>query len=107
MQNVNEILTILEQIEAELKSLGLHGGPLNRPSDEAFLSDVPFCLDTMAFHQWIEYVLVERLRSLIHNKQELPATLLVHTAAQEYYRGSWHIYKNLITLLRKLDSFFA
>ena len=107
MHNVDDILSILEQIETELKSLGLYGGPLNRPNEEAFLSQMPFCLDTMDFHQWLEYVLIERLRLLIQNKQELPKSLLVHTAAQEYYRGSWYTYKDLIALLRQLDGFFA
>ncbi len=99
-----EILLVLEQIEAELKTLALWGGSEGRPQDEAFLSTAPFCIDSMDFHQWLEYVLIVRLKEILENELELPSQMSVHPMAQEVYRGQWGKYRNLISHLRTLDN---
>lgn len=100
------ILNILGMLETELRRLNLWGGEEARPNEDAFKSSTPFCLDTMEFHQWVEYVLIARCRYLIENELPLPQNILVHTMAQEYYRGKWAEYKNFITLLKTLDDTF-
>lgn len=106
MEKTIAIINILDELEQELKALDLWHGKLGRPAESAFLSKTPFCLDTMEFHQWLEYVLIAKLREIIDLELDLPATMITHTMAQEYYRGQWERYKNLIKILRKLDSHF-
>ncbi len=97
------ILQELGNLEQELKALELWGGMEAHPSEKAMASIQPFALDTMEFHQWLEYVLIVRLREMIANSAQLPAAMMVHTYAQEQYRGQWTKYRNLIGILQKLD----
>lgn len=97
------ILLELEQLETELKALELWGGQENRPAEHLLNSQTPFCLDTIEFHQWLEYVLMARLRQMISDKGQLPAAMMVHTYAQEKYRGEWCKYRKLIGILQNLD----
>ena len=106
MQDTNKILEILNEIEKELQNLEHWGGDAGRPDEKAFLSTAPFCIDTMEFHQWLEYVLLANLRKMIEEERSLPQKMLVHTAAQEYWRGNWGKYRQLIFALRKLDDCF-
>lgn len=93
----------LDNLEAELKALELWGGERQRPDPEAINSNSPFCIDTLEFNQWLEYVLIERFREMLAASQPLPQKMQVHTYAQEHYRGQWSRYRNLIGVLQKLD----
>lgn len=102
-EQLMSVTAILNEIEQELKELGRWGGQEKRPAGKAFESTVPFFLDTMEFHQWLEYVLVAKFRALISLNKPLPSGMLIHTAAQEVYRGSWQQNIKLIALLKSLD----
>lgn len=39
---------------------------------EALASQQPFCLDTMNFSQWLQFVFIPNMKSLIEKKQALP-----------------------------------
>lgn len=97
----------LDEIEQELRRLGYWQGAEGRPGDEAFLSTTPFCLDTMELHQWLEYVLLPRLREMIDNGRPLPQALKVAPMAQEFWRGRWAEHRELIVRLRALDDCFG
>lgn len=42
------------------------------PSVQALQSQQPFCLDSLSFQQWLQFVLVERLTKIIAEQQTLP-----------------------------------
>jgi uncharacterized protein YqcC (DUF446 family) len=101
----NKVLAILDEIEEELHKLELWGGAEGRPEEQAFASAVPFFMDTMDFHQWLEYVALPKLRDHIEVHEKLPHGMLIHTYAEEYYREKYIDFAYLIKLLRILDSF--
>lgn len=101
--DINAIVEQLNKLEQELKDLNLWGGDALRPSDKDLSSTSPFCLDTIEFHQWLEYVLIARLRAMIEADMALPQAMMVYTYAQEKYRGQWSNYRNLIGILQELD----
>lgn len=101
--NRDNVKELLDEIEAELKKLNLWGGENNRPYDECFLSIIPFFMDKMDFHQWLEYVLLPKMREILDSGFDLPGNLLVHTYAQEYYRHKLDAHAHLVRLLRALD----
>ena len=80
MHDINKISAILDEIEHELQALEHWGGEKKRPRAQAFLSTAPFCIDTMEFHQWLEYVLVAKMRQMIKEGKPLPSKMLLHTA---------------------------
>ncbi|MBQ9274573.1 MAG: YqcC family protein [Succinivibrio sp.] len=102
-----ELSALLEAVEQSLKECGLWGGADKRPPSEAFLSQTPFFLDTMQLHEWLEYLLLPKLRELNDSGGDLPRGLLVHTLAEEYYRGRWQELRSLLRSLRRLDAFLA
>lgn len=102
-----QVVLALCNIEKALKQLNLWSDGKNRPSDEAFLSQTPFFLDTMSFEQWLEFVLIPRFYAMINNHEPLPKKIVIHTYAQEIYRGKWGEYKELITKLIEFDKIFS
>lgn len=106
-QKLSLISQNLQNVEDALKKLELWAlDEEGRPDDEAFLSSIPFCLDTMEFHQWLQFVLLPKMRELLQTPSSLPKKMAIHAAAEEYYRGKWREYRSLLNALRKLDALF-
>lgn len=102
-----KILKSLQNIEEAMRSLKIWSDdPQDMPADEALASTVPFCLDTMEFHQWLQYVFVPKMRKILEKEHPLPKDLKIHTVAEEYYRGKWQLYRELLIALRHLDALF-
>lgn len=97
------LLEALENIETELKALECWGGVEKRPADDAFLSETPFFLDTMDFHQWLEYVFIPKFHEMIETNAPLPEQMMIHTVAQVTYKGQWGRYQKLIQHLMHID----
>ena len=102
----SQISKALLEIKAELISLGLWSYGDNKPESKAFLSTSPFFMDTMDFHQWLEFVLIPKISELIEQEALENFQCQIHTYAQEYYRGQWTEYKQLITKLKEFDKLF-
>ena len=101
-----DIRTALSEIEQALRGSGLWTDDSLRPNKEAFLSTVPFCLDTMELHCWFQYVLIPKVYELLKTPELLPKKLCVHTVSEEYYRGKWRDYRSLLVALRRFDALF-
>lgn len=97
----------LQQLEDELHALELWGGSAKRPSDQVLAQLSPMGINEIEFHEWLEYVLVERFRELLEQELPLPDYMLVHTCAQEVYRGEWGKYRKLIGILQELDKLIS
>ncbi len=92
---------ILEQLELELKQRSLW--QMLPPSAEAMASTLPFCMDTLAFHQWLQFVLIARLRQMILLQMALPAHSALYPMATEVYKQELGYHSTLIELLAELD----
>lgn len=68
--------TQLQQLEAELRALGLWGA--TPPSEQALASTIPFMYDTLQVEEWLQWVFVPRLHALIDGGQPLPGACSVH-----------------------------
>ena len=49
---------------------------------EALNSSVPFCHDSMAFEQWLQFVFIEKMQHLITYNQQLPRNFAIAPMAQ-------------------------
>lgn len=97
---------VLDEIEEELRSLGLWQDESSRPAPEAFSSTIPFCLDTMQFHEWLQFIFIPKMKDVLEKEGVLPDRVLIHTMAEEIYRGKWARFRKLIVALKKLDELF-
>jgi len=71
-------------IERELRSLGWWAEV--SPSDDALASQAPFCVDTLAFEQWLQWIFLPRMKIILENDLELPHASGIRAMAEEAYR---------------------
>lgn len=92
--------TLLE-IEAELRKLGWwEDGPA---PERALNSQQPFCLDTLQPEQWLQWVLVPRIKAILERNGPLPE----HSGIFVYFEECWHSRgaecATLLALLKRFD----
>lgn len=101
MHRLVEITRALDAVEYELRRLDLwHDGP---PAPEAFLSTVPFALDTMELHQWLRWIFLARMRALVDAGGPMPSGCAVAPMAEEFYKHGGRNVTGLVACLRQLD----
>lgn len=72
------------------------------PSPAAMASRTPFCADTLAFNEWLQFVFIPRMRLLIENNADLPAaSAIAPLAEQSLDERSGK--QNLVDKLRRFD----
>ncbi|WP_257283597.1 YqcC family protein [Endozoicomonas sp. SESOKO1] len=76
-----EVIVLLEAIESELRRQDIWL-PMP-PSVEAMASTTPFCMDTMAFSQWLQWIFVPRIRAIIDSGGSLPKGSNIKPYAEE------------------------
>ena len=96
------VLSILTAIEKEL--IALQQWSDQRPSEQALASTQPFCIDTLTLPQWIQFVLIERLRHMIDTQLPLPRQCGVAPLAEEFFKPTSLDSDRLIELLEQLDN---
>ena len=95
---------ILSQLVVLLKEHKLWQSEPIEPA--ALQSTVPFCHDTMAFEQWLQFVFIPKMQHIIATKQPLPSNFAIAPMAElmlEQQPGGAEI----TTLLTKLDNSLA
>lgn len=96
--------TVLE-IEREMRQLSMwisEDSP-EAPSHEALSSTQPFCIDTLEFPEWVQFVLLVRVRNLIEAGAELPEKSDIAPMAEEYFRQRPQNTDNLVEFIREMD----
>lgn len=56
------------------------------PPADAFNSTEPFCIDTMSFVQWLQFVFIARMQALLDAQTNLPTNASITPLAEEYFR---------------------
>ncbi|WP_409420592.1 YqcC family protein [Pseudaeromonas sp. ZJS20] len=94
-------LILLDALEAELKlqSLWSH----EAPSPEQLASQLPFAVDSLAFHQWLQFIYLPRLRDLLAQGARLPSKVAVYPMASEVYKHELVQRGALLECLARLD----
>ncbi|MGF2688377.1 YqcC family protein [Marinobacter sp. DUT-3] len=98
---IGEVADSLLRIEVELRRIGVWEN--QPPSPEAFQSTQPFCVDTLEFTQWLQFVFVARLKILIESDHPLPAVSGIAPMAEEHFRGRPESGEALIRELETMD----
>lgn len=88
-------------IERELRQLGWWQS--EAPSAEALASQTPFCVDTLAFEQWLQWILLPRMKMLLESDGPLPAVSGIKAMAEMAYREQPVKVRGLLDLLGEFD----
>lgn len=79
-----EVADQLLLIERELRSLGMWSEVA--PGADALASQAPFCVDTLAFEEWLQWIFLPRMKLILERDLELPRASGIRSMAEEVYR---------------------
>ncbi len=91
-----------DKIEAELRRMNVWSE--NRPPEAAFQSERAFYGDTMSFYQWLQFVLIPRVRSVVATHGTFPGKSQVGGYAARELDGEYEA-GELVALLSAFDRF--
>jgi uncharacterized protein YqcC (DUF446 family) len=95
---------LADRIEAELRGLGAWES--TRPPPDVLATAGPFGMNSLAYIQWIQWVLVPRLREVAEGAFAVPVSSDAGAHAVREFDG-WHGAAGLTHLLIELDDLVA
>jgi len=101
MSHHTEIASLLIDVEAELRRL--RQWDAEPPSAAALASTEPFCVDTLSFPQWLQFVFLPRMHALIDAAQLPPGRCEITPLAEQYFAGGKLDVTLLLNALDALD----
>lgn len=96
---------MLDDIEREMRRLQLWS--VLPPEASAFTSETPFFLDTMALHDWMQWVFIARFRALLEGHLPLPANCAVAPVVEEYCRANGVAGEQWVALVQQFDQLIS
>lgn len=102
MTNHIQIASLLIDIEAELRRL--QQWQHEPPAAAALASTEPFCVDTLSFVQWLQFIFLPRMHALVAARQLPPGRCAIRPLAEEYFRGGRLDVDNLLRAIGALDA---
>lgn len=101
-------LAVAEQlllIERELRVQGWWAE--QAPSAQALASQEPFCVDSMAFEQWLQWIFLPRMKRLVERGAELPSVSGIQPMAEQVFGEHNERARGLVRLLGEFDRLIA
>jgi uncharacterized protein YqcC (DUF446 family) len=96
---------VVAQIEVELKNLQLWE-PAPPPAD-TLTSTVPFSVDTLDFHQWLQWQFLPKMRRILLGHGQLPDSSQIFPYALDCFLESERDSNELLFLLRSFDELIS
>lgn len=88
-------------IERELRALGYW--EQQPPSADALASQEPFCVDSLKFEQWLQWIFLPRMKQLLETNAPLPSVSGIQPMAEVVYREQPVVARRLLELLGEFD----
>lgn len=95
------LVDTLQALEQELRSLGLWAE--TPPSPTALASRQPFCIDTMAFEQWLQWVFIPRMTELAAAGVSTLADCEIQSMGEEAFAHLGRRGHELVAILGRVD----
>ncbi|MEP5765069.1 MAG: YqcC family protein [Halieaceae bacterium] len=85
MAQHDQVAVLLIDVEAHLRQMGLWRA--EPPSAQALASTQPFCIDTLGFDQWLQFIFLPTMYELVESGRPLPTECAIAPMAEEFFRG--------------------
>jgi uncharacterized protein YqcC (DUF446 family) len=95
------VVDVLLELEAEMRALGWWEE--ERPSATALASQQPFCVDQLAFEQWLQWIFLPRMKAIVEAGQPLPTQSAIFVYAEECLRHHGSQSAHLLALIKRFD----
>jgi uncharacterized protein YqcC (DUF446 family) len=96
-----QLALLVDAIEQEMRLIALWSE--ETPPITAMASRTPFCYDTLKFWQWLQWILVPRIRLILAEGAALPSTSDIAPLAEVEFRRLSQDSSRLLELIRKFD----
>lgn len=100
-RRVPELAEQLLHIERELRVLGVWAA--SPPDAQALASQEPFCVDTLSFDQWLQWIFLPKMKTVLERGETLPAVSGILAMAEMVYRGQPQHMAGLLEALERFD----
>lgn len=95
----------LLEIERQMRLLELWTE--QSPTAEQLTSTEPFCIDSLSFPQWLQFVFLPRMKQILEQGTELPVASDIATMAEYYFAQNGIRAKALTAAIREFDALIA
>ncbi|MCP8465471.1 YqcC family protein [Pseudomonas sp. ZM23] len=92
-------------IERLLRELDLWGAEM--PSQEALSSLEPFCVDTLALEEWLQWIFLPRMKQIVESDGQLPSASGIRAIAEMAYVSEGERMRGLLEALGEFDRLIA
>ena len=97
----NRIADVLLEVEATLRINGKWDE--SSPDSGALASKQPFCMDTLEFEQWLQWIFLPRMKTALEETKPLPAKSGIFIYAQECLHENDPYTGSLLKLIKTFD----
>lgn len=101
MSRQQTVRQLLAEIRHEMQAIGLW--QQQPPAPEALASTQPFCVDTLDFSEWLQWLLLPRLEEMIARDLPLPQNSDIQPMAEEVFKQLEADTEQLLALIGRLD----
>ena len=95
------IASLLIDIEASLRNYGFWD--VESPPEHSLMSEQPFCIDTLEFYQWVQWVFMPKIRWMLEENMVLPNACGIAPMAEEWIKSQAVQADDLIRILDEID----
>ncbi|MHA6495468.1 YqcC family protein [Pseudomonas borbori] len=74
------------------------------PSEQALASQEPFCVDSMAFDQWLQWIFLPRMKHMLESGAALPSVSGIQPMAEQVFGAQA---RELVRLLGDFDQLIS
>lgn len=99
------VAAVLIDIEACLRQLDLWDS--EPPTAEALASTEPFAVDTLTLPQWLQFIFLPTLYTLLDERSRLPDKCAITPLAEEFFRDSGLATAGLLESLAQVDALLS
>jgi uncharacterized protein YqcC (DUF446 family) len=96
----SELLACLVHLEQVMMDNGLWSELM--PSAKALKSTQPFCVDTLPFEQWLQFVMIPTFKKMIDDNVALPRQCQMEPMAEQLLKVSHKT--DLVFAIRSIDN---
>ena len=89
---------LLLELESALQRTGLWEA--TKPDAKSLASQQPFCVDTLGFHQWLQFVFIPNFEQMIAQQIPLPHQCQVAPMAEEMLKDA----SEVIEIVSSIDA---
>ncbi len=101
----NRIADVLLEVEASLRTHGKWDEC--KPDASDLNSTIPFCMDTLKFEQWLQWIFLPRMKDTLEQTKPLPSQSGIFEYAEDCLRKNDPSTNTLLKQLKRFDDLIS